>query len=92
VLAALARTTAGIAALEEFHEIGVRESDGRLFVAMHCVFDGALPIGEVHRLSSVVEDQLKAAVPEIFDVHIHVEPPDAAATGSRARPSPAESR
>jgi cation diffusion facilitator family transporter len=85
ILAAVARATAGIGALEEFHEIGVREADGRLFVAMHCVFDGALPIGEVHRLSTVIEDQLKAAVPEIVDVHIHVEPPDAAARAGAER-------
>jgi divalent metal cation (Fe/Co/Zn/Cd) transporter len=45
-------------------------------VAMHCVFDGARPIGEVHRISTAIEDQLKTAVPEIADVHIHAEPPE----------------
>jgi cation diffusion facilitator family transporter len=86
VLSALARTTAGIDALEEFHEIGVREADGRLFVAMHCVFDGTLPIGEVHRLSTLIEDQLKASVPEVVDVHIHVEPPEAGGRAGSERP------
>ncbi len=76
VLSALGRITAEIPALRGFHEIGVRISDGRLFVAMHCVFDGHLAIGEVHRLSTQIEDQLKATVPDLAEVHIHVEPPE----------------
>ena len=76
VLASLGRITAGIPALRGFHEIEVRMSAGRLFVAMHCVFDGDLAIGEVHRHSTEIEDQLKAAVPEVAEVHVHVEPPE----------------
>jgi divalent metal cation (Fe/Co/Zn/Cd) transporter len=51
-------------------------SNGRLFVAMHCVFEGQLAIGEVHRLSTQIEDQLKAMVPDLAEAHIHVEPPE----------------
>jgi cation diffusion facilitator family transporter len=76
VLVALGRITAAFPALRDFHEISVRESDGRLHVSMHCVFDGALSIGEAHRLSTDIEARLKARVPEAASVHIHVEPPD----------------
>jgi len=76
VLSALGRITAEMPALLGFHEIGVRISNGRLFVAMHCVFDGQQAIGEVHRLSTQIEDQLKATVPDLAEVHIHVEPPE----------------
>jgi cation diffusion facilitator family transporter len=79
VLTALGRITSEMPALRGFHEIGVMMSEGRLFVAMHCVFDGTLAIGEVHRLSTEIEDQLKAVVPGLSEVHIHVEPPEDAA-------------
>jgi cation diffusion facilitator family transporter len=84
ILRALGPITADLPALRDFHAIGVRESEGRIFVAMHCVFDGTLSIGEVHRLSTEIEDRLKAAVPEIANVHIHVEPPEAAANGGES--------
>ena len=84
VLAALGRITADVAALQDFHEIRVRRTaEGKLFVAMHCVFDGDLRIGEAHRLSTMIEDQLKDALPEIANVHIHVEPPEPA-SGARS--------
>jgi divalent metal cation (Fe/Co/Zn/Cd) transporter len=35
-------------------------------------------------LSTEIEDRLKAAVPEIANVHIHVEPPEAAANGGES--------
>jgi len=76
VVAALGRIAADVPALQDFHEIGVHESGGQIFVAMHCVFDGGMAIGEVHRLSTLIEDRLKAAVPALADVHIHVEPPE----------------
>ncbi|UCF34898.1 MAG: cation-efflux pump [Phycisphaerales bacterium] len=76
IAAALSRITEDMPAVHGLHEMTVRESGGRIFVAMHCVFDGARPIGEVHRISTAIEDQLKTAVPEIADVHIHAEPPE----------------
>jgi len=78
VLRPLREIAAETPALREFHDLSVRWLEGRLFVTMHCVFDPELTIGEAHRLSSRVEDRLKAAVPDAQDVHIHVEPPGAA--------------
>jgi divalent metal cation (Fe/Co/Zn/Cd) transporter len=43
---------------------------------MHCVFDAQLPIGEVHRFATLIETRLKTALPEVADVHTHVEPPE----------------
>jgi len=77
VLAPLRSIAAGIPGLREFHDLSVRRFEGRLFLTLHCVFDPHLTIGEAHRLSSQVEDRLKAALPDAQDVHIHVEPPEA---------------
>jgi cation diffusion facilitator family transporter len=76
VLAVLHRVVSEVPALRGFHAISVRQVGERLAVTMHCVFDAQLPIGEVHRLATMIETRLKAALPEIADVHTHVEPPD----------------
>ena len=78
VLEPLRTIAASVPALREFHDLSVRKVEGRLFLTMHCVFDPRLTIGEAHRLSSQIEDRLKAALPDARDVHIHVEPPEPA--------------
>jgi cation diffusion facilitator family transporter len=61
--------------LAGFHDVNVhRTRERRLYVALHCLFDGSLSIGEVHRLSTRIEDRMKVALPEIQNVHVHVEP------------------
>jgi cation diffusion facilitator family transporter len=77
VLSALHRIIADVPALHGVHEIRVRQIRERLAVMMHCVFDSQLAIGEVHRLTTLIEVQLRAALPDLADIHIHVEPPEA---------------
>jgi cation diffusion facilitator family transporter len=76
VLAVLHKVVGDVPALRSFHAISVRQVGERLAVTMHCVFDAQLPIGEVHRFATLIETRLKTALPEIADVHTHVEPPD----------------
>ncbi|MBP7707394.1 MAG: cation-efflux pump [Candidatus Aminicenantes bacterium] len=66
--------TDGIAGPGRCHNILVRRQAGRLAVSLHCGFDGNLPVVEAHRLSSRIEEALKAAMPAIERVLVHTEP------------------
>jgi len=74
----LAEIAGSLPRLQEFHDVSVQCLDRHLVVSMHCVFDGRLKIDDVHRLSSQIESLLKARLPEVDHVHIHVEPPEGA--------------
>jgi cation diffusion facilitator family transporter len=56
------------------HDIRVRRQGGRLSVSLHCGFDRDLPVVEAHRLSTRIEEALKAEIPEIDQVLVHTEP------------------
>jgi len=56
------------------HNILVRRQGQRLSVSLHCGFDRNLPVVEAHRLSTRIEEALKAEVPEIEQVLVHTEP------------------
>jgi cation diffusion facilitator family transporter len=56
------------------HNILVRRQGNRLSVSLHCGFDPNLPVVEAHRLSTRVEEALKAEIPEIEQVLVHTEP------------------
>jgi len=56
------------------HNILVRRQGERLAVSLHCGFDRDLPVVEAHRLSTRIEEALKAEMPEIEQVLVHTEP------------------
>jgi cation diffusion facilitator family transporter len=56
------------------HNILVRRQGDRLSVTLHCAFDRDLPVIEAHRLSSRIEEALKAEMPRIEAVLVHTEP------------------
>lgn len=56
------------------HNILLRRQDDRLSVSLHCAFDRDLPVVEAHRLSSRIEESLKAEMPRIEQVLVHTEP------------------
>jgi cation diffusion facilitator family transporter len=56
------------------HDIRVRRQGGRLSVSLHCGFDPDLPVVEAHRLSTRIEEAVKAEIPEIAQVLVHAEP------------------
>lgn len=56
------------------HNILVRRQGDRLSVSLHCGFDPNLPVIEAHRLSSRIEEAIKAEIPEIENVLVHTEP------------------
>ncbi len=68
----------------EVHNIEIRrfdlsvESGGQrlpdLVVYLHCRFDGATPIGDVHQHCHSIEDRILVEVPHVRRVSVHAEP------------------
>ena len=53
-------------------------SGGELFLSLHCILAPQTAIKEAHDLTVRLEKCLRAEIPELGRVVIHVEPPDAA--------------
>jgi cation diffusion facilitator family transporter len=59
------------------HDVRVsRQEGGRLVVSLHCSFDEALPIVQVHDDSTRIENRLMEAIPGLKRVLVHAEPRD----------------
>ncbi len=56
------------------HDMEVRRAGGELTVTFHCLLDAALGIEPAHDLTKRLEQAVRARVPEIARVVIHVEP------------------
>lgn len=61
----------------EPHDIQVQQAGDELAVSLHCALDGATAITDAHGISEELERYLRARVPEVGRVVIHVEPQDA---------------
>ena len=61
-------------ALHGCHDLHIRTAPGGYDVAFHCLADPDLPVEQVHNLTDQVERQIYAALPEVSQVLIHVEP------------------
>jgi divalent metal cation (Fe/Co/Zn/Cd) transporter len=48
--------------------------DGRPEVSLHLKLPALLALGQAHTITSDVEAAIRAAVPELSDVHTHIEP------------------
>jgi cation diffusion facilitator family transporter len=75
--AQIAAAVEGVSGLTGFHNLQVRPGPGGYEVVLHCLADPNLPIAEAHRLADEVEKRLRADVPGVGQVLIHVEPDDA---------------
>jgi len=58
------------------HEIQVEDIGGELTVSFHCTVEGTTALGDAHALSDRFEHALKAGVPRLGRVLIHIEPPE----------------
>jgi cation diffusion facilitator family transporter len=56
------------------HDMEVRRAGGELTVTFHCLLDPALSIEAAHDLTKKLEQSIRACVPDITRVVIHVEP------------------
>jgi divalent metal cation (Fe/Co/Zn/Cd) transporter len=63
-----------IPGLKDCHNIAVRQVDRKLVVSLHCRFDGATSIRQIHDVSTMIEDRVKSALPLVERVLVHTEP------------------
>jgi divalent metal cation (Fe/Co/Zn/Cd) transporter len=63
-----------ISGLTDCHEIHIRPGTNGYDLVVHCLADPDLPITEVHRLADEAEAQIRAGVPGITQILVHVEP------------------
>jgi cation diffusion facilitator family transporter len=70
-IAAIARDVEGVRAIEKLR---VRKVGLEYFVDLHVQADETIPLLEAHNLSGKVKGAIRAAVPEVAGVLIHMEP------------------
>lgn len=63
------------------HKVRSRGAAGAVQVDMHLMVDAGMSLRAAHDVAHTVEDAIRAAVPEVRDVTIHVEPHDDAHEG-----------
>ena len=64
--------------VQEIHALRTRYISSGIQVDMHIVVDGSMTVREGHSIADKVESRIVEAIPEVLDVVIHVDPPEAA--------------
>jgi cation diffusion facilitator family transporter len=70
----------------EIHKVRTRYISSSLQVDMHIVVDGSITVREGHAIADAVESHIMSEIPEVVDVVIHVDPPDAARSDGESTP------
>lgn len=70
-IGAVARTVPGVAGIEKCR---LRKAGQHLFVELHVEVDPAMPVVRAHQLAHEVKDRVRAEIPAVSDVLVHVEP------------------
>jgi divalent metal cation (Fe/Co/Zn/Cd) transporter len=60
--------------IQECHDVVLRRAGEEMFLAMHCTFARGLSIGQVHEISTRLEERLRGAIPHLVRVTTHPEP------------------
>lgn len=72
----VARAVPGV---REIEKVIVRKSGGGYWVNMHVQVDPLMPVHEAHIVSGKVRAEIRAKLPNVLDVHVHIEPHEPAA-------------
>ena len=72
----------GVPGVREVHNVVVVDVGGAIEVSLHLKLPGDLRLESAHDVAEDVEDAIRAAIPEVFDVQTHLEPLAEAATGA----------
>jgi cation diffusion facilitator family transporter len=81
---AAALTVRGV---REVHNVRVVDVGGRPELSLHLKLPADLGLGAAHDIACAVEEGIHAAVPEVVDVHTHIEPLSPEAEGEEPRRS-----
>ncbi|MCX6043810.1 MAG: cation diffusion facilitator family transporter [Chloroflexi bacterium] len=68
------KAVATIPNLSDPHDIQVRQVEGRLFITVETLVDGALSVVEAHELSTRLQEAIRANVPNVGEALVHLEP------------------
>jgi len=60
--------------LSDPHDIQVRQVEGRLFITVEVLVDGTLSVTEAHELSTRLQENIRANVPNVSEALVHLEP------------------
>jgi cation diffusion facilitator family transporter len=72
-------------ALSDPHEIYIRQIEGRIYVTVEALVDGAMSVTDAHDLSTQFQELIRAQLPQVGDVLVHLEPQEPA-TAPTGRP------
>jgi divalent metal cation (Fe/Co/Zn/Cd) transporter len=81
---AAALTVRGV---REVHNVRTTAIDGRLELSLHLKLPADLDLGAAHEIACAVEAAIHEAVPEVVDVHTHIEPLSTGAAAAGAEPT-----
>ncbi len=74
IVAAVKQAIQGLPLISGYHSITVLRSDGDYNVSVHCTFDPATPIADVHEVSDTLSQRVRAELPSVHRVVVHTEP------------------
>jgi cation diffusion facilitator family transporter len=63
-----------VARVREVHNLVLVNVGGRTELSLHLKLPGELTLEDAHAAAEEVEDAIRAALPEVADVHTHIEP------------------
>ncbi|HXF64406.1 MAG TPA: cation diffusion facilitator family transporter [Caldilineaceae bacterium] len=71
---AISQAAATVPGLTDLHNIQVRQVEGKLFISLEALVNGDLSVTEAHELSTRLQEAIRAAVPNVSEVLVHLEP------------------
>lgn len=74
VSASVATAADSVAHISNPHNIQVHQVEGKLFVSLEALVNGELSAAEAHELSTQLQESIRATVPNIGEVLVHLEP------------------
>lgn len=80
VMKAAQQAVAQFPGLSNPHNLRVHrdpDSDGEIFVSLHCSIAAETPIKQAHHLASLLEEEISHKLEKVSDVSVHLEPPGA---------------
>ncbi len=76
VLREIVGCAASVQGVEDVHDLRARTSGGKVFVQLHIVVDGEIPVRRGHDIAKEVETCLIERVPHLSTAIVHVDPTD----------------
>lgn len=74
MVAAVQQALHGLPLISGYHNIAIAQSGSRYTVSVHCTFDPDAAIADVHRVSDLAGERVRAALPDVQRVIVHAEP------------------